>query len=447
LFTEQQIEKLAPKQSAFKAGKKLAVATKWDILQTSQRAIWGHIKGSGKNHYIVQIDTANLAYKCTCPSRQFPCKHALGLLLVLNQDQTSFKETKEPDYVEEWLNKRAKRAEKVEKEEKEITEEEKGKRTAAKVKRQDDRMKLTLAGVAELKLWLMDMIRIGILELPNRRPAYFDSMAERMVDAKASGLAGWVKALKNLPYKEQHLWQSQAMSIISKLYLLVKAAENLEQYEIQEQRAIKGTLGWTYNQKELLADDSSISMKDQWLVLGSHSEEQEDLTILRYWLYGLDSEKDAIIIRFQSNFTATEKIPIVEGSIAEAELTFYPGLESHRAFIKKQKELSHILEKQPEALDNWTKYKSKQIGLLQKNPWFNNHADIINDINITKGATSLLAVDCNNQYQKISAQLDEDRTSTLLLTAIDKSINLAFVQKQDGILPLGFFSDNKYQVL
>ncbi|MDE7360360.1 MAG: SWIM zinc finger domain-containing protein, partial [Oscillospiraceae bacterium] len=43
----------------------------------------GECKGSGKNPYITSadyIDPDHPVFRCSCPSRQFPCKHALGLL-------------------------------------------------------------------------------------------------------------------------------------------------------------------------------------------------------------------------------------------------------------------------------------------------------------------------------------------------------------------------------
>lgn len=447
MFTEQQIQHLAPKESAFKAGKKLAVASKWENLNKSGRAIWGSIKGSGKNPYIVQIDIVNLAYKCTCPSRQFPCKHAIGLLLTQSINTSDFIETEEPDYVEEWINKRAQRAEKITKEETELTEEEREKRTANKAKRQGDKLTLTMAGISELKLWLTDMIRIGILELPNRPSSYFDNMMERMVDAKAPALAGWIRSLKNLPYKEQMLWQDQSLAIIGKLFLLIKSAENIDQFSASDQKAIKGLLGWTITQKEMLGDSSTLTCRDQWLILGSNAEVLDDLTVHRYWLYGLSSTTNALIIRFQNKFTTVEQIPLVEGSTIEAELAFYPGLEPHRAFIKKQKETIHKLPQQPVALEDWKMYKNKQLQSLQKNPWLNNNAGIINQINVIKDSTSLIAVDRNNDYLKVSEELDEDKISSLLLNALDRPVNISFVQKNDGILPLGLFIDQNYQIL
>ena len=447
MFTEQQIEKLAPKESTFKAGKKLGVAAKWDSVEQSQRAIWGSVRGSGKKPYLVQIDTSNIAYKCTCPSRQFPCKHAVGLLLVHCNEQSAFVKAKEPDYVEEWLDKRAKRAEKVDKEEKEITEEEKEKRSSAKAKRQDDKLKLTQAGVAELKLWLKDLVRIGLLELPKRPPSYFDSMIERMVDSKAPGLGGWVRALKNLPFKDQHIWQDQALEIIAKLFLLIKAADHLDQYSDSEQKAIKGLMGWTYNQKELSADPNCISLKDCWLVLGSHAEMQDDLTITRYWLYGLDSGKDAIIIRFYNRFSAAEQLPIVEGTVIEAELAFYPGFDPHRAFIKKQKEVIQSSGIEPQFMDSWQHYQDHLMQNVKANPWTNNRSGLIADVKIVKLTQGLIAVDKDQKYKLLSNELDEDKVSTLLLNSIGAPINMAFVHRNDGILPLGLTVDNKYQVL
>ena len=43
--------------------------------------LWGLCAGSGKNPYQTIVDLSGPAYKCSCPSRKFPCKHALGLLL------------------------------------------------------------------------------------------------------------------------------------------------------------------------------------------------------------------------------------------------------------------------------------------------------------------------------------------------------------------------------
>jgi len=120
-FTEQQIANLAPKPAAFKAGQKLANLPKWDSYGRSERAMWGELRGSGSKPYKTQIDIVELAYKCSCPSRQFPCKHSLGLMLLNTQNESEFKASEEPEWVNDWISKRQAKAAAPPKEEKDHT--------------------------------------------------------------------------------------------------------------------------------------------------------------------------------------------------------------------------------------------------------------------------------------------------------------------------------------
>ncbi|WP_345024954.1 SWIM zinc finger family protein, partial [Nonomuraea roseoviolacea] len=44
--------------------------------------LFGECEGSGATPYQTCVDLDGPAYRCGCPSRKAPCKHALGLLLV-----------------------------------------------------------------------------------------------------------------------------------------------------------------------------------------------------------------------------------------------------------------------------------------------------------------------------------------------------------------------------
>ena len=98
-LTEEQIIQLAPDAASVKAGKGLAVPGKWVLLACSERAVWGHCQGSGKNPYQTAIDLNDIAFKCSCPSRKFPCKHGLGLLLLFAAKPELFEQAEEPDWV------------------------------------------------------------------------------------------------------------------------------------------------------------------------------------------------------------------------------------------------------------------------------------------------------------------------------------------------------------
>lgn len=111
-LTEEQIIQLAPDAASVKAGKGLAVPGKWVLLACSERAVWGHCQGRGKNPYQTAIDLNDIAFKCSCPSRKFPCKHGLGLLLLFASKADLFEKAEEPEWVIAWLAKRGVKAEK-----------------------------------------------------------------------------------------------------------------------------------------------------------------------------------------------------------------------------------------------------------------------------------------------------------------------------------------------
>ena len=102
LTTEQALA-LAPDPASASAGQKLATERSWQGLGRDGRAAWGECKGSAL--YQVRIDLSDLATKCTCPSRKFPCKHAIGLLLFVAAERLP--SGTPPEWVAEWLTKRS----------------------------------------------------------------------------------------------------------------------------------------------------------------------------------------------------------------------------------------------------------------------------------------------------------------------------------------------------
>ena len=61
--------------------------------------------------YQTIVDLTNIAFKCSCPSHKFPCKHALGLLLLYARSESAFAQEDEPEWVTSWIDKRAETAE------------------------------------------------------------------------------------------------------------------------------------------------------------------------------------------------------------------------------------------------------------------------------------------------------------------------------------------------
>ena len=78
----EQVIGLAPDAASVGPGLSLAVASTWSSLGTSDAAVWGGYRGSGTKTYRVIAEPDQKAYRCSCPSRKIPCKHALGLLML-----------------------------------------------------------------------------------------------------------------------------------------------------------------------------------------------------------------------------------------------------------------------------------------------------------------------------------------------------------------------------
>lgn len=90
--TEQLILSLAPNPAAAANGKKISKSGGFQKLYRSadDTLYIGECKGSGKNPYITSadyIDPDHPVFRCSCPSRQFPCKHSLGLLYEMMSDK------------------------------------------------------------------------------------------------------------------------------------------------------------------------------------------------------------------------------------------------------------------------------------------------------------------------------------------------------------------------
>ncbi len=87
-----KIEELAPDQASLSAAAKLKKPAAWSLLARDDAAalIWGECQGSGASPYRVICSEADFGTKCTCPSRKFPCKHALALLWLSAENAAAF---------------------------------------------------------------------------------------------------------------------------------------------------------------------------------------------------------------------------------------------------------------------------------------------------------------------------------------------------------------------
>ena len=446
-FTDQQIESISPNAAAFSAGKKLSPVGKWETKGKSARVIWGTIKGSGKNPYYAQIDIQSLAYKCTCPSRQFPCKHAIGLMLLHGEDGSAIAEEEEPDWVLDWINKRQVRLEKEESTEaKEKTPEEEEKSKKNKEKTQENRLKSVQEGAAELQLWLIDLLRVGLLELPNKKPSEFKKIQARMLDAKAPALAGWIRTLAATNFSEEGVWQEKVLKLLAKLNLLLKAIRNIEHYDELWQLTIKNLSGWTQSPKELKADENAERIKDHWLCVGQTEETNDDIVTQRTWLYGVQSQRQALVLNFATRYSSFESI-LMAGSILEAELLFFPSVQLLRAVVGVQKGVEAYLPDVPLQLLTIEEMMQMRKSYVLENPWFNDQVVVLQNCVLRQVGASWYVVGDEGKMLSIASQVLQDKCLNFMAMTGNTPSTLAGVYVNDTFLPFGLIQNQNYFLL
>jgi hypothetical protein len=321
-WTTKQVLDLAPDASAASAGRGLARPGKWMITGVSPAALWGELQGSGKDPYRVRVDLNELAFKCSCPSRKFPCKHALALLLILAEHPKEVPAGEPPDWVAEWLASRSTRKEAQATrvaEKREVDPAARAKRAAQRQARVED-------GIEELLVWLEDLVRQGLGPAQMQPGSYWAAMAARLIDTQASGLARHVRRLGELAASGEG-WQGRLMAGAGRLYLLCEAYRRLGSLPDEVQADVRTTIGWNITKEEL---STLPRTGDTWFVLAQRVDREEQLRVQRTWLLGLASGRPALILQFAAGTQAFEQAFRL-GSQFAAELVYYPGAVPLRA--------------------------------------------------------------------------------------------------------------------
>jgi hypothetical protein len=331
-WTTDRVVALAPDPTSVKNGKGLAILNKWSNLGKDQQIIWGECKGSGKDPYRTQVDLSEPAFRCSCPSRKFPCKHGLGLLFLMVSQPTVLTSGTPPDWVADWIASRAKREEK---QKQKLSEPEKVVDPEAQAKRANARLNKVKAGVQELQVWLYDLIRQGLTSVSTESYKFWEQPAARMVDAQAPSLA---KQLRDIPsvIVSGAGWQERLLHRLGKLHLLLEGFQHLDDLPMGIQADIRTQIGWTQNQvelRELVAEKGSdYLVQDMWLVMGQQVETEENLRVSRTWLWGKSSDRYALFLQF-AHGTQPFEHNFMLGNYLEAELAFFESAYPLRAII------------------------------------------------------------------------------------------------------------------
>lgn len=439
-WTTEHISALSPDSASLKNGRALAVASKWQTLGQSDTILWGEIKGSGSKPYQTCIEQTTPSFKCSCPSRKFPCKHGLGLALVFATQPDALSHTEFPDWVAEWVNKREQRVQKQTQKVSDVPVDEATlkKREQAQQKRRAARDDKVNAGVTELQTWLYDQVRQGLSQsvLDNRA---WDKIAARMIDAQAPALARRLQRCAEARFSGG-AWQEKLLSEVAQLHLLLTAYQQRESLSPDLQADIAMYIGETSNKTELLEQDG---VTDDWLVLGQAIEEQDAMRIQRTWLVGTQQARYALLLDFSvANQAMTLRPPV--GSVVNAELVFYAGSCASRALLKQDNgavsvapDLSMFVSI-PSALQAFHSQ-------LAQSPWLNQYPCAVNAVIPVRQDKQWSLVD--SDLMTLPLKITEPQGWYLLALSGGHPVNVFGEWNGETLLPLTVFTDTTVERL
>ncbi|WP_207514672.1 SWIM zinc finger family protein [Longitalea luteola] len=431
-LTEEQVLALAPDESSKRSGKELSSPAKWVSKGVNELALWGECQGSGSKPYQAQVDLVNIAFKCSCPSRKFPCKHGIGLLLLYARAKNDFTNNQMPAWVSEWISKRSER------QEKQAAQKDKPVDEAAQAKRRQAREQKVSDGIEELLQWLKDIIRNGIINIPEKGSAWFENMARRMVDAQAPGLAGMLRNMAEINFYRDG-WQSVFIDQLLRLYIVATGYKNSEHLSPLLQQDLRTSIGFTQNQDEL---KEQTGITDTWLVLGKQVTEEDNLTIERNWLYGVTTDQYALVLQFMVRGQGAQ-LTVTPGLFLQAELVFYPSVVPLRAIVKKQISTERI--QQYKGFANWQQVVEAETAYSAALPFRGERPFIIEQVRPVYYEQQWWLQDNNNAMMHIKNGFKS--IWKLLSLSGGEPLNMAVVGKEKVYEPFGVWYQQEYKIL
>jgi hypothetical protein len=190
----------------------------------------------------------------------------------------------------------------------------------AAARRAADRAARVTAGLEELDQWLGDQIRVGLAVLDRSAYGQFETIAARMVDAQAPGVAARLRRLHGVLLSGEG-WHGRLLEQYAQLRLLVVAHRRLAELPAPLAAAVRAHVGYPVAGAEVRA---SPPVRDIWSVLGLRDQQEDRLTSRRVWLQGERTGRPALVLSYAGPGRSLDD-SLTPGTAVDADLHFYPG--------------------------------------------------------------------------------------------------------------------------
>jgi hypothetical protein len=399
-LTKEKIERLAPDQASLGAALKLMKPASWPMLAREADAslLWAECQGSGATPYRVIVSPDDLGYKCTCPSRKFPCKHVLAVMWMHCDRPERFEPGASPDWVRDWLSRRRPKANTAPQRagrsdaatpkpgasmaaalQEAVETGPADPKAMARAEAQRQRLKeerevTILAGLDELERWIVDQLNLGLAGFAQRAAHSAKTLSTRLVDAKAPGLANRLEMLSADVFRVPEQMRGELVfERLAALALICSAYRNQERLPPALKADVRRTTGWAVKREELLADTEALRVSSDWIVAATLSEVQPDkLRRIETWLLNAtpagDAPRVALLIDFVPVSTGPAGSPFTVGEALSGEVVFYPSAAPLRAQLATRSPVSPTAA-WPELPDSLEAALGEYEAALARQPW------------------------------------------------------------------------------
>jgi len=438
-WSAESVLDLASDESSRRSAAGLGRPAPWRGTGVAGDVLWGLCAGSGKNPYQTIVDLSGPAYKCSCPSRKFPCKHALGLLL--NWANGSVPEESAPaDFARAWLDDRRARAGKAEKPFSRTVpagsplaiDSVPVKDEAAAARRAQQRARRVANGLAELQSWLSDQVSVGLSATTAH--GHTGEIAARMVDAQAPGIATALRGLSAIPASGEG-WPGRLLDEYALLHLLARAHEQLDTLPPDLAATVRSRVGYPTGRKDVL---TRPAVTDHWAVLGVRDLVDGTVPGRRIWLRGRDSGQWAMLLTFGTpggagGWQDPDTARLRPGSELHASLHYYPGQPSMRA-VAGERQAQPVPVKRPDVAGDADALLTEYASGLERDPWLTVWPALLTGTPVVPGrGTRWRLID------RVGAALPlagRESLWTLLAVSGGGPVTVAAEWHPDGLLPL-----------
>lgn len=199
VLTEEYVQRNAVNASALANARK--ISSKGDFfgrkITADRTLIYGDCKGSGKEPYHTSVDVSgdSVVSRCSCPSRQFPCKHALALMLDFAAGRTF-----EPGDVPEDIARKREKIEKREEKAKQAASDDAAPKSEEELQKEAQKKKASADSAAKKKIarqmeglslvsdFTNEMLSAGLGTINSGSVSKYQDLAKQLGDYYLNGL-------------------------------------------------------------------------------------------------------------------------------------------------------------------------------------------------------------------------------------------------------------------